>query len=65
MALHICPVDIEKRPLQNKFVDMVKKHLPMMRIPEYNLRRAADHLEAWVEGRLPSEPLSDISGNPS
>ena len=32
-----------------------------MRIPEYNLGAAADHLEQWIEGRLPVPPLLDVS----
>lgn len=55
------PVDMPLRPLTSKVVDMIKKHLPVLRVPEFELHRGADHLHAWVEGRLPVEPLSDIS----
>ena len=54
-------VDNPMRPLGPKFIEMIQKHLPMLRIPEYGLARAANHLEDWINGRLPPEPLHDVS----
>lgn len=54
-------VDSPKRPLGVQFVDMVQKHLPLLRIPEYGLQLAADHLEAWIQGKLPHDDFVDIS----
>ena len=44
-----------------KFVEMIKKHLALMRTPEFEMKRAADHLERWVDGLLPKDPFVDIS----
>lgn len=49
----------------NKFVDMIRKHLGLTRIPEYNLQRGADHLEKWIDGLLPLEEFGDVSVFPS
>lgn len=32
-----------------------------MRIPEYNMQRAADHLEMWINGCLPVDSFVDVS----
>ena len=54
-------VSTEKKDLGEKFCKEVRKHLPIVRRPEYNMARAADHLEAWINGTLiPAAPL-DVS----
>lgn len=53
--------DSTVKPMPAKFVEMIRKHLPLMRTPEYGLTRAADHLEAWVDGKLPLDDFADIS----
>ena len=58
---HLWPADNPVRPLGPKFIEMIQKHLPMLRIPEYGLARAARHLEDWIHGRLPVEDLHDVS----
>ena len=40
---------------------MVKKHLPMLRTPEFELGVAADHLEQWVNDDLPPDLFLDVS----
>lgn len=36
------------------------KHLPLMRIPEYDMERAARHLEDWIHDRLPLDEFVDV-----
>jgi len=43
------------------YVNHVKKYTPLLRSPTYNLAAAADYLEAWVEQRVPDEPMLDVS----
>ena len=50
-----------EKPLGKKFIDMIQKHLPLMRTPEYNMERAENHLEKWIQGCLPVEPFGDVS----
>ena len=39
--------------------DVLNKYLPVLR--QYGMDSAADHLEQWVQGTLPLEPLADVS----
>ncbi len=40
--------------------DNILGHLPQLRNPLFNMGRAADHLENWVNGVLDLEPLLDV-----
>ena len=53
----------EKKPLSQEFVDHTMKHVAQLRETRHlaDLSRAADHLEGWVHGLLPPEPLLDAT----
>lgn len=50
----------EKRELGDEYKNHVRKYLEALRTPLYGLQRAADWLEAWVDGRLPVSTLLDV-----
>ena len=56
-------VESSQKPLGSKFIDMIRKHLHLMRIPEYNMLPAAIHLETWIDGLLPVDPFVDVSAS--
>lgn len=55
------PVANELRPMTQKYKQHVLKFVPLLKGPPYDLRLAADHLEAWVQGTLPDMPMHDVS----
>lgn len=54
-----------KRPIGADVRDNILSHLPALRSPIFQLNRAADHLENWVNGVLDLEPLLDVRARPS
>lgn len=56
------PGEAPRRKLSADYVDHVKKFVPVLR--SYDLGRAADHLDQWIEGVLPLAPLADITPSP-
>lgn len=50
-----------KRDLGADFKNNIRKFLPLLRQPLYGLQRAADWLEALIDGTLPQKPLLDVS----
>lgn len=52
---------VEKKELGEEYKNHVRKFLPALRYPLFDLSAAADWLEALVDGSLPSEPLLDVS----
>ena len=55
------PVVAEKNEIGSPYIDHLKKYIPVLKLPEYNLTRAADYLDAWVKGELIQKPLLDVS----
>ena len=53
------PGEAPRRKLSPDYVEHVKKFVPVLR--NYDLGRAAGHLDQWVEGVLPLAPLADIT----
>ncbi|CAK9064704.1 FO synthase subunit 1 [Durusdinium trenchii] len=49
----------DKREMPTAFVDIIKKHIPVLR--SYNLMDAAEHFELWLNGDLEPAPPLDIS----
>lgn len=52
---------MEKKDIGDEYKNHVRKFLPALRYPIFDLSAAADWLEALVDGSLPSEPLLDVS----
>ena len=46
----------EKNNIAQTYKDHILKHASMLRNPLYDLVRAADYLEQWVNGLLPPRP---------
>lgn len=49
----------ESNPITKDYAEHIEKFLPTMRT--YNEHEAANHLEMWIKGTLPKEPLLDVS----
>lgn len=57
-----CPAALaDKREITQDYRNHIKKFLPSLRHPLYEMERAADWLEGWVDGSLPPTPLLDVS----
>ena len=54
----------EKNNIAQTYKDHILKHASMLRNPLYDLVRAADYLEQWVNGLLPPGQLLDVSAFP-
>ena len=50
-----------KNDIGDTLRDHIRKYTPYLRLPEFNLAKAADYLEHWVDGILPMTPLLDVS----
>ncbi len=61
LELETPAVTSENRDLGQEFRDMVRKFLPILRLPVYGLSKAADWLEAWINDALPPPQLLDTS----
>lgn len=51
----------EKKDLGEEYRKRILKYTPQLRDPLYNLTKAADYLEDWVNGVLPLLPPIDVS----
>jgi len=49
-----------KKPIGGDMRDNILAHLAILRSPIFQLNKAADHLENWVNGVLDLEPLLDV-----
>ncbi len=49
----------DPNPITKDYAEHIEKFLPTMRA--YNEHEAANHLESWIKGTLPKEPLLDVS----
>lgn len=47
----------EKRDVGDDYRAHIEKHIKLLRLPLYQLERAADWLDAWVHGYLEPAPL--------
>eukprot|EP00434_Breviolum_minutum_P027937 symbB.v1.2.024718.t1/scaffold2362.1/size81346/1 len=52
-----------KNDIGDTLRDHIRKYTPYLRLPEFNLAKAADYLEHWVDGILPMTPLLDVSAS--
>lgn len=43
------------------FQEQIAKFLPILRLPEFGLDRAADYLQSWCEGTWTRQPPLDLS----
>ena len=50
-----------RNPISAEYQEHVMKYLPAMREPEFNLSRAADYLESWLQGTLSLQPPLELS----
>ena len=41
--------------------DELAKYIPLLKLPEFRLNRAADYLEALANDTLPQKPLFDLT----
>lgn len=48
-------------PIPQDYRDHIAKYIPTLR--SFNLERAADHLQAWIDGNLSLAPLLDVAGS--
>eukprot|EP00435_Cladocopium_sp_Y103_P069847 s395_g34.t1 len=51
----------EKNPIAPSYKDHILKHTAMLKNPLFQLGKAADYLEQWVNGLLPPANLLDVS----
>lgn len=57
----LVPVVAEKNDIGDIYREHIRKFLPLLRLPEFNLVRAANYLEDWIGDMLPAKPLLDVS----
>ncbi|CAK8999456.1 unnamed protein product [Durusdinium trenchii] len=50
-----------RNPISAEYQEHVMKYLPAMWEPEFNLSRAADYLESWLQGTLSLQPPLELS----
>ena len=56
----LVPVVAEKNDIGDIYREHIRKFLPLLRLPEFNLVRAANYLEDWIGDMLPAKPLLDV-----
>jgi hypothetical protein len=45
----VAPVAAAKNEIKPEYRDHLRKYIPLLRLPEFNLPKAADYLEAWKQ----------------
>lgn len=56
----LLPVIAPKNSIGEKTLDELRKYIPLLKLPEFGLQRAAVWLQDWADGTLQQAPLFDV-----